>query len=46
VLLAQGWTFGQACKEAEISEPSYYRWRSKYDGLHIGQAKRFKEPES
>jgi transposase len=42
VLVAQGRTVGQACKEAEISEQSYYRWRKEYGGLDIEQAKRFK----
>ena len=45
VLVAQGRTIGQACKEAEISEQSYYRWRNEYGGLDIEQAKRFKELE-
>ncbi len=45
VLVAQGRTIGQACKEAEITEQSYYRWRNEYGGLEIEQAKRFKELE-
>ncbi len=45
VLEAQGRTVAQACKEAEISEQSYYRWRKEYGGLDIEQAKRFKELE-
>jgi putative transposase len=45
VLVAQGRTIGQACKEAEISEQSYYRWRNEYGSLEIEQAKRFKELE-
>jgi transposase len=45
VLVAQGRTVAQACKEAEISEQSYYRWRKEYGGLDIEQAKRFKELE-
>lgn len=45
VLVAQGRTVAQACKEAEISEQSYYRWRKEYGGLDIQQAKRFKELE-
>ena len=32
-----------ACKEAGISEQSYYRWRKEYGGLRTDQAKRFKE---
>ena len=35
----------KACKEAELSEQSYYRWRKEYGGLDIEQAKRFKELE-
>src|SRR3974390_2380765 len=45
VLVAQGRTIGQACKEAEITEQSYYRWRKEYGGLEIEQARRFKELE-
>ena len=45
MLVAQGRTIGQACKEAEISEQSYYRWRNEYGSLEIEQAKRFKELE-
>ncbi|MBL8805351.1 MAG: IS3 family transposase [Rhodospirillales bacterium] len=45
VLVAQGRTIGQACKESEITEQSYYRWRNEYGGLEIEQAKRFKELE-
>ena len=43
MLVAQGRTIDQACKEAEISEQSYYRWRNEYGSLEIEQAKRFKE---
>jgi len=45
VLVAQGRTVAQACKETEISEQSYYRWRKEFGGLDIEQAKRFKELE-
>jgi transposase-like protein len=45
VLVAQGRTIGQACKEVEITEQGYYRWRNEYGGLAIEQAKRFKELE-
>ncbi len=45
VLLAQGKTAALACKEAGVSEQSYYRWRKEYGGLEIGQAKRMKELE-
>ena len=42
VLVAQGRTIGQACKEAEITDQSYYRWRNEYGSLEIEQAKQFK----
>jgi transposase-like protein len=45
VVVVQGRTVAQACKECEISEQSYYRWRNEYGGLAIEQAKRFKELE-
>ena len=33
----------QACREAGISEQSYYRWRKEYGGMKVDQAKRYKE---
>ena len=45
MLVAQGRTIAQACKEAEITDRSYYRWRNDYGGFEIEQAKRFKELE-
>jgi putative transposase len=45
VLVVQGRTIGQACKESEITEQSYYRWRNEYGGLEIELAKRSKELE-
>ncbi len=45
VLTSQGKTTGQACREAAISEQSYYRWRKGYGGLPIAQAKRLKDLE-
>lgn len=45
VLMAQGKTAVLACKEAGVTEQSYYRWRKEYGGLEIDQAKRMKELE-
>ncbi len=45
VQLAQGKSLALACKEAGISEQSYYRWRREYGGLQLEQAKRLKELE-
>ena len=43
--IANGKTTPQACKEAEITQQSYYRWRKEYGGLKLDQAKRLKELE-
>ena len=45
VLLAQGGTIPEACKQIEVSEQTYYRWRKDYGGLRLDQAKRLKELE-
>src|SRR3974390_2913770 len=31
---------GQACREAGITAPTYYRWRKEYGGLKLEQARR------
>ena len=35
-----------ACKQASISEQTYYRWRKIYGGLRVDQAKKLKEIEA
>ena len=35
----------KACREAGISDQSYYRWRKEYGGMKIDQAKKYKELE-
>jgi len=45
VQTAQGKSLAIACREAEISEQSYYRWRKEYGGLQIDQAGRMKDLE-
>ena len=45
VEIANGKTTSQACKEAEITQQTYYRWRKEYGGLKLDQAKRLKELE-
>src|SRR5580658_1722358 len=42
--IANGKTTPQACKEAEITIQTFYRWRKEYGGLKMDQAKRMKEP--
>ncbi len=43
--MGQGKSTPIACREAGISEQSYYRWRKEYGGLQVDQAKRMKELE-
>jgi hypothetical protein len=43
--VANGKTTALACKEAEITEQTYYRWRKEYGGLQVDQARRLKELE-
>ena len=45
VQTAQGKSLALACKDAKISEQSYYRWRKEYGGLQIDQARRMKDLE-
>jgi hypothetical protein len=43
--VANGKTLPLACKEAEIVEQTYYRWRREFGGLKVDQARRLKELE-
>jgi len=43
--MASGKAAALACKEADISEQTYYRWRKEYGGLELDQAKRMKDLE-
>lgn len=45
VLTSQGTSIPAACKQAGISDVSYYRWRKEYGGLKLEQARRLKELE-
>lgn len=45
VLIGQGRTVALACREAEISEQTFYRWRKEYGGLQIEQARKLKDLE-
>ena len=45
VFMSQGKAAPVACREAGISQQSYYRWRKEYGGLELDQAKRMKELE-
>ena len=45
VALGNGKANPQACREASITEQTYYRWRKEYGGLKLDQARRLKELE-
>jgi transposase-like protein len=45
VQTAQGKSMAVACKEADVSEQSYYRWRKEYGGLKADQARKMKDLE-
>ncbi len=45
VQTAQGKSIAVACKEADVSEQSYYRWRKEYGGLQVDQARKMKDLE-
>jgi len=45
IVLAQGMTVSQVCRQLSISEQTYYRWRKQYGGLKLSQAKRMKDIE-
>lgn len=46
VMMANGKTLMEACKQVGISDKSYYRWRKIYGGLKVDQARKFKEIEA
>ena len=40
-----GRTVRDVCREYEISEPTYYAWKSKYGGMQASDIKRLRELE-
>ena len=45
VQMANGKTTPQACRDAQITVQTYYRWRKEFGGLKLDQARRLKELE-
>jgi putative transposase len=39
-------TVEEVCRDANISEQTFYRWRRKYGRMEMADAKRFKELEN
>ena len=42
----EGQTVEEVCREVNISEQTFYRWRRKYGRMEMADAKRFKELEN
>lgn len=42
----QGKKVSEICRESGISEPTFYKWKSKYVGLSLSELQRIKELES
>jgi len=45
VATTQGKSISIACREAGISDQSYFRWRKEYGGLDLDQARKMKDLE-
>ena len=46
MLLGQGQNVSGGCKQLDVSEQTYDRWRKTYGGMKVGQAKRLKALEA
>jgi ACT domain-containing protein len=45
VMQSHGKSVAAACKEAGLTEQSYYRYRKEYGGLNVEQARKLKQLE-
>lgn len=43
--LSKGVSIEEACRKIGVAASAYYRWRQKYGGMEIGQAKQLKDLE-
>jgi putative transposase len=44
-LLTDGKDIAEVCRELQVSEQTYYRWRNQFGGLKADDAKRLKDLE-
>jgi transposase-like protein len=45
ILIQQGHTVEEAARKIGVSEYTYYRWRQRYGGIGVDQARKLKELE-
>lgn len=45
ILQAKGKTVADVCRQLEVTENTYYRWKKEFGGLRVDQAKRLKQLE-
>ena len=45
ILIQQGHTIGEVTRKIGVSEYTYYRWRQRYGGIGVDQARKLKELE-
>ena len=45
-LLNQGQDLAEVCRQLEIAESTWHRWKSQFGGMKVDDAKRLKELES
>lgn len=45
VLQSSGLSIEEICRQLEIKEQTYYKWRKQYGGMRVDQAKKLKEVE-
>ena len=45
VMQSNGLSISEICRQIEIKEQTYYKWRKEYGGMRVNQAKRLKEIE-
>lgn len=43
--IAAGLSMGQVCQKLGVSEQTFYRWKKKYGGMELDEAKRLKSLE-
>ena len=45
ILVSQGKTASEACRQIGVTEQTYYRWRREYGGMEVAQLRRLKDLE-